>query len=197
LVLLALSNPLVTEEEKNFLVALSRHCPWKLVLYRLCLFVSRLLSHKPPVSLCLVVYSFEFWLFLLSRLVSYSCSGIGTRKAPREVRLLTDIRVVQAAVQVAAKVAEELAEGLRRFFFERAEEVNVQEEEKERKQEKEQKLVQTLAAAEVGRANLLICDQIAALETFTGDPDAWYGWQKSFRRLTQEFDKDLQYESSV
>ena len=49
------------------------------------------------------------------------------------------------------------------------------------------------AAAEVRRANQLIYDQIAALGTFTGDSDAWYDWQKNFRRLTREFDNDLRY----
>jgi hypothetical protein len=37
-----------------------------------------------------------------------------------------------------------------------------------------------IAAAEVGRANQLIHDQIAALRTFTGDSAAWYDWQKNF-----------------
>jgi len=31
-----------------------------------------------------------------------------------------------------------------------------------------------VSAAQVRRANQLICDQIAALEAFTGDSDAWY-----------------------
>ena len=46
-------------------------------------------------------------------------------------------------------------------------------------------------AAEVQRAHHLIYDQIAALRTFTSDSDAWYQWQKNFRRLTREFDNDL------
>jgi hypothetical protein len=46
-------------------------------------------------------------------------------------------------------------------------------------------------AAEVRRANQLIYDQITALETFTGDSDAW--WQKNFRRLAREFNSDLKY----
>jgi hypothetical protein len=49
------------------------------------------------------------------------------------------------------------------------------------------------AAAEVRRANQLIYDQIAALRTFIGDSDAWYDWQKNFRRSTREFDNDLKY----
>ena len=50
-----------------------------------------------------------------------------------------------------------------------------------------------VAAAEVRRANQLIYDQIAALGTFTSDSDAWYDWQKNFRRLTRDFDNDLRY----
>jgi len=110
---------------------------------------------------------------------------------------------VQAVVQVAIKVAEEclpggeeLPEALRNLFFERTEEEIIQEEkEKERKEEKDQVMAAAanVAAAEVRRANQLIYDQIAALETFTGDSDAWYDWQKNFRRLTREFDNDLKY----
>jgi hypothetical protein len=48
-----------------------------------------------------------------------------------------------------------------------------------------------VAAAEVQKANQLIYDQLAALETFTGDSDAWHDWQNNFRRLTREFDNDL------
>jgi hypothetical protein len=44
--------------------------------------------------------------------------------------------------------------------------VNVQEQEKRGEQEKAEELVQDMAAAEVRRANQLICDQIAALGTF-------------------------------
>ena len=50
-----------------------------------------------------------------------------------------------------------------------------------------------MAAAEVRRANQLINDQIAAMETFTGDSDAWNDWQKNFRRLSPEFDNDFKY----
>jgi len=108
---------------------------------------------------------------------------------------------VQAVVEVAIKVAEEylpggeeLSEALRNIFFERAEVVIIQEEgEKERKEEKDQVVAAAanVAAAEVRRANQLIYDQIAALETFAGDSDAGYDWQKNFRRLTREFDNDL------
>jgi len=52
---------------------------------------------------------------------------------------------------------------------------------------------QAIAAAEVRRTNQLIYDQIALLGTFIGDSDAWYDWQKNFRRLTREFEKDLKY----
>jgi hypothetical protein len=111
---------------------------------------------------------------------------------------------VQAVVQVAIKVAEEylpggekLSEALETFsFFERAEEVIIQEEEeKERIEEKDQVMAAAanVAATEVRRANQLINDQIAALGTFTGDSDAWYDWQKNFKRLTREFDNDLKY----
>jgi hypothetical protein len=109
-----------------------------------------------------------------------------------------DIRAIQAVFQVAIKVAEEylpggeeLSEALRNPFFERAEEVIIQEEE-----EKDQSMAAAAAnaaAAEVVRGNQLIYDQIAALVTFTGDSDAWYDWQKNFRRLTREFDNDLKY----
>ena len=47
--------------------------------------------------------------------------------------------------------------------------MNVQEQEKRGEQEKAEELVQDMAAAEVRRANQLMYDQIAALETFTGD----------------------------
>jgi hypothetical protein len=50
-------------------------------------------------------------------------------------------------------------------------------------------------AAEVQRANQLIYDQIAALRTFTSDSDAWYHWQKNFRRLTREFDNEFEVSS--
>ena len=116
-----------------------------------------------------------------------------------------DIRAVQAVLQVAIKAAEEylpggeeLSESLRNLFFERAEEVIIQEQ--ERKEEKDQVMAAAAAnvvAAEVRRANQLIYDQIAALGTFTGDSDAWYDWQKNFRRLTREFDNDLNIEFSV
>jgi hypothetical protein len=110
---------------------------------------------------------------------------------------------VQAVVQVAFKVAEEylpggeeVSEALRNLFFERAEEVIIQEqeqqEEKERKERKEEK-DQVMAAAEVQRVHQLIFDLIAALGTFTGDSDAWYDWPKNVRRLTREFDNDVKY----
>jgi hypothetical protein len=41
-----------------------------------------------------------------------------------------------------------------------------------------------VAAAEVRIPNQLIYNQMAALEAFAGDSDAWYDWQKNFRRLT-------------
>jgi len=116
----------------------------------------------------------------------------------KKYSFLFDIRAVQAVVQIAIKVAEEylpggeeLSEALRNLFFERAEEVIIQEEqeEKERREEKDQ----VMSAAEVWRANQLIYDQIAALGTFNGDSDAWYDWQKNFRRLTREFNNDLRY----
>ena len=46
---------------------------------------------------------------------------------------------------------------------------------------------------DVRRANQLIYNQIGALGAFTGDSDAWYGWQKNFRRSTREFHNDLKY----
>jgi hypothetical protein len=87
---------------------------------------------------------------------------------------------------------------LRNLFFERAEKVIIQEEqeEKERREEKGQIMsaaASNVAAAEVRRANQLIYDQISALGTFTGDSDAWYDWQKNFRRITREFYNDLRY----
>jgi len=60
-------------------------------------------------------------------------------------------------------------------------------------QEEKERKDQVMAAAEVRRANQLIYDQIVALGTFTGNSDAWYDWQKNFRRLTREFDNDLKY----
>ena len=87
--------------------------------------------------------------------------------------------------------------------MERAEELIIQEEEekeKERKEEKDQVMAAApanLAFSEVRRANELIYDKIAPLKTFTGDSDAWYDWQKNFRRLTREFDNDLNIEFSV
>jgi len=71
---------------------------------------------------------FQVWLFYYP--VSYlkALFGIGNRKAPRGVHFLSDIGVVQAAVQVAAKFAEKylpggdrLAEVSRSLFSERAE----------------------------------------------------------------------------
>jgi len=46
-------NPIVTEEEKNFLVTLPRHrhCLLLSLLSRRRSFISHLLSDKPPVSL--------------------------------------------------------------------------------------------------------------------------------------------------
>jgi len=64
---------------------------------------------------------------------------------------------VQAVVQVAIKVAEEylpggeeLSEALRNLFFERAEEVSIQEEEEEERDEEKDQVM--AAAAEVRRA---------------------------------------------
>jgi hypothetical protein len=59
----------------------------------------------------LVVYLLEVWLFYYP--VSYFTAllGIATRKAPQEVRFFTDIRVMQAAVQVAARVPKEYLPG--------------------------------------------------------------------------------------
>jgi len=103
---------------------------------------------------------------------------------------------VQAVVQVAIQVAEEdlpggeeLSEALRNLFFERVEEVSILEQE-----ENDQVMAAAnVAAPEVRRANQLIYDQITALGTFIDDSDAWYDWQKNFRRLTREFDNDLKY----
>ena len=107
---------------------------------------------------------------------------------------------MQAVVQVAIQVAEEdlpggeeLSEALRNLFFERVEEVSILEQE-----ENDQVMAAAnVAASEVRRANQLIYDQITALGTFIGDSDAWYVWQKNFRRLTREFDNDLNIEFSV
>ena len=118
----------------------------------------------------MVVYSSEVWLFYYP--VSYLTAlfGIGIRKAPQKVR------AGQAVVQVAIKVAEEylpggeeLSEALRNLFFERAEEVIIQEQEEKEEKDQVMAAVANVAAAEVRRANQLMYDQIAALETFTGD----------------------------
>jgi hypothetical protein len=80
---------------------------------------------------------------------------IPSKRLERYASLL-DIRAVQAVVKVAIKVAEEylpgreeISEALRNLFFERAEEVLIQEQ--ERKEEKDQ-VMATAAAANVATA---------------------------------------------
>jgi hypothetical protein len=115
----------------------------------------------------LAIYSSEVWLFYYP--VSYLTAflGIATRKVPQEV------------AEEYLPGGEELSEALRNIFFERAEDVVIQEQ--ERTEEKEQ----VMAAAEFRRANQLIRDQSSALGTFTSDSDAWNDWQKNFRRLSR------------